>query len=285
MSIDLSLLPPPDIIEPLDFEQILAERKARLVSFFPENEQAAIAALLELESEPLVKLLQENAYRELILRQRINDGARAVMLAFSGGADLEHLLALLGAERREGEGDDEYRQRGQLAPFGFSVAGPVNAYRYHALSADSDVLDARADQPQPGVVRVTVLSRTRQTATPELLQRVADALSAEDIRPLNDTIQVQAATLRPWAINARIYVGSGAAPEPLLAAAQQAAEAYAAAQHAINAPVRLSGIYAALHQPGALRVELLSPAADIEPEAQAAPICTAVTLALVTGHE
>ncbi len=285
MSIDLSLLPPPNIIEPLDFEQILAERKARLLSLYPAAEQAAVAALLELESEPLNKLLQENAYRELVLRQRINDGARAVMLAFSGGADLEHLLALLGAERREGESDDEYRQRGQLAPFGFSVAGPLNAYRYHALSADSDVLDARADQPQPGVVRVTVLSRSRQAAAPELLQRVADALTADDIRPLNDTVQVQAATLRPWSINARIYVGSGAAPEPLLVAAREAAEAYAAAQHAINAPVRLSGIYAALHQPGALRVELLSPTADIEPHAQTAPICTAVTLALVTGHD
>ncbi|WP_417787525.1 baseplate assembly protein [Stutzerimonas xanthomarina] len=285
MTIDLSLLPAPTIIEPLDYEQILTERKARLLSLYPEAEQAAMAELLELESEPLTKLLQENAYRELILRQRINDGAHAVMLAFSGGADLEHLLALLGAERLDGEPDDEYRQRGQLAPFGFSTAGPVNAYRYHALSAASDVLDAKADQPQPGVVRVTVLSRTRQAATPELLQQVASALSADDIRPLNDTVQVQAAILRPWAINARIYVGSGAAPEPLLAAAQKAAEAYAAAQHAINAPVRLSGIFAALHQPGALRVELLSPAADIEPQVQTAPLCSAVTLTLVTGHE
>lgn len=285
MTIDLSLLPPPDIIEQLSFEQLLAERKAALISLYPQAEQDAIAALLELESEPLNKLLQENAYRELILRQRINDAAHAVMLAFSGGADLEHLLALLGTERRAGESDEEFRQRGQLAPFALSTAGPVNAYRYHALSASADVLDARADQPAPGMVRVTILSRTQQPATAEVLQAVAAALNADDIRPLNDTVQVVAAQLLPWAINARIYVGSGAAPEPVLAAAQRAAEAYAAAQHAINAPVRLSGIYAALHQPGALRVELLSPATDIEPHAQTAPLCTSVALTLVTGHD
>jgi phage-related baseplate assembly protein len=285
MSIDLSQLPAPSIVEPLDYEQLLADRKARLLSLYPETEQPAIAARIELESEPLNKLLQESAYRELILRQRINDAARAVMLAFAGGAALEHLLALLGAERLAGEPDDEYRQRGQLAPFGFSTAGPLNAYRYHALSAASGVLDARADQPQPGVVRVTVLARTQQTATPELLQQVADALNADDVRPLSDTVQVQAATLLPWEISARIHAGSGAAPELLLAAAQQAAETYAAAQHAINAPVRLSGVYAALHQPGVIRVELLSPVADIEPQPQGAPLCTAIALTLVASHE
>jgi phage-related baseplate assembly protein len=33
-----------------------------------------------------VKLLQENAYREVIWRQRVNEAARAVMLAYAAGA-------------------------------------------------------------------------------------------------------------------------------------------------------------------------------------------------------
>ena len=72
-TITLSQLPQPDVIEVLDFETILAERKAYFVSLYPADQQAAIAATLALESEPITKLLQENAYRELILRQRIND--------------------------------------------------------------------------------------------------------------------------------------------------------------------------------------------------------------------
>lgn len=83
--IDLNQLPAPDVVEELDFETILAERKATLISLYPEDQQEAVARTLTLESEPLVKLLEENAYRELIWRQRVNEAARAVMLACAAG--------------------------------------------------------------------------------------------------------------------------------------------------------------------------------------------------------
>lgn len=86
--IDLNQLPAPDVVEELDFETILAERKATLISLYPEDQQEAVARTLMLESEPLVKLLEENAYRELIWRQRVNEAARAVMLACAAGNDL-----------------------------------------------------------------------------------------------------------------------------------------------------------------------------------------------------
>ena len=75
--IDLSMLPAPTIIEALDYETLLTTRRADLVARYP-----AAADVITLESEPLNKLLEESAYRELILRQRINDAARGVMLAF-----------------------------------------------------------------------------------------------------------------------------------------------------------------------------------------------------------
>lgn len=81
--IDLSQLPAPDVVETLDFETILAERKATLISLYPEDEQEAVARTLTLESEPLVKYLEENAYREVILRQRINEAAKAGMVAYA----------------------------------------------------------------------------------------------------------------------------------------------------------------------------------------------------------
>lgn len=40
-----------------------------------------------------------------------------------------------------GVGDDSYRERIYLAPTALSVAGPHNAYKYHALSADSSIAD------------------------------------------------------------------------------------------------------------------------------------------------
>lgn len=63
-AIDLSQLPIPQVVEQIDYEQILAERKAYTISLWPPEEQDKIAARLELESEPLTKLVEENAYRE-----------------------------------------------------------------------------------------------------------------------------------------------------------------------------------------------------------------------------
>ena len=77
--IDLSLLTAPTVIESLDYEAILTERKQYLISLYPLAEQENITATLALESEPIVKLLQESAYRELLLRNRVNTAAAAVM--------------------------------------------------------------------------------------------------------------------------------------------------------------------------------------------------------------
>nr|WP_238322082.1 hypothetical protein [Pseudomonas aeruginosa] len=93
VAIDLSQLPPPHAVEQLDYEQILAERKAYAISLWPEDQQAEIAARLALESEPLTKLLEENAYREMLWRQRVNEAALANMLASAQGADLDQLTA------------------------------------------------------------------------------------------------------------------------------------------------------------------------------------------------
>lgn len=159
--IDLSQLPFPGVVEVIDYETLLAERKAALIALFPVEQQADIAATLELESEPMTIHLQENAYREVVLRQRINDAARALMLAYAKGGDLDQLVAWFGVQRlvitpadpENGvaavmESDADLRKRGQLALEGFSVAGPEGAYISHALGADADVLDVAIDAPR-----------------------------------------------------------------------------------------------------------------------------------------
>ena len=49
-TITLSQLPQPDVIELLDYETILAERKAYLISLYPADQQQAITTTLALES-------------------------------------------------------------------------------------------------------------------------------------------------------------------------------------------------------------------------------------------
>ena len=55
------------------------------------------------------------------------------------------------------ETDAHLRDRIQAAPNRFSVAGPVGAYRFWALSADPGIVDVLVTTPVPGTVNVYVL--------------------------------------------------------------------------------------------------------------------------------
>lgn len=286
-AVDLSRLAPPDVVEQLDFEAILAEMVADL-----KARDSGFDAMVE--SDPAYKILEVAAYREVLLRQRVNEAAKACMLAYALDDDLDNLGALFGVPRllidagdpdaappvaATYEDNEDYRRRITLALEGYSTAGPEGAYIFHALSADGDVLDASAISPAPGDVVVTVLSRTGDgTADQALLDAVDATLSAESVRPLTDHVTVQSAAIVDYEITATLYFYAGPGSAEVMAAAQAAADAYAAEQHALGRDVTLSGIYAALHQPGVQRVDLASPAADIVVDRQQATYCTAITL-------
>lgn len=277
--LDLSKLPVPDVIETLDFEDQFSAILARFRGAMGDQWSAA------LESDPVVKEFELMAYEITTLRARINAAARAVLLASATGADLDGVLALLNAERLEGEDNDAFRERGRLAPYGFSTAGPQKAYEYHAKSAHEDIRDVRVDSPSPGVVRVTVLSRVGNgVPAPEVLEAVRVALNAEDIRPLNDTVLVEPGYVIPWQLTARLHFASGAATEPVVQAAQAAAEAFADAQHKLNTPLSRNMVIVALGVAGISDVELLSPTADIDAQAQGATYCTAIDLQTVVDY-
>ncbi|KFF70322.1 baseplate assembly protein [Pectobacterium brasiliense] len=277
--IDLSQLPAPAVVEELDYEAIYTERKAMLLSLYPEDQRAAVARTLTLESEPLVKLLQENAYRELLWRQRVNEAARAVMVAFAQGDDLDQLGANFSVSRLVitpaddstlpptpalMESDSDLRLRIQQSFEGLSVAGSVGAYQYHGRSADGRVADVSVFSPSPASVTVSVLSREGDgSASPELIAIVAAALNGEDVRPVADRVTVQSAVIVPYEIDATLYLYPGPEKEPVRAAAEQKLKAYISAQHRLGRDIRRSAIYAALHVEGVQRVELTTPAADI----------------------
>jgi len=272
--IDLGALEPPGVVEALDYEAILQAMKDDLAARAPQ-----LAEVLALESEPVVKLLEVAAYRELLVRQRVNDAGRAVMLATAVGTDLDQLAALLGVARLQidpgdpdavppvpptMEADADFRRRVQLSLEGFSTAGPEGAYLFWALSADGDVRDASATSPQPGDVVVSVLSRSGDGTAPQAtLDAVEATLTAEDVRPL---------------IEATLTFRPGPDRGVVLAAAQAAAETYAEQSRAVGRDVTLSGIYAALHQEGVHAVQLQAPEADIVIADTEAPFCSLIDL-------
>lgn len=285
--IDMSKLPAPAVVVVPDFEAILQGLKADMIAAYPP-----CADVLAVESEPLTKMLERIAYQLVVERSNRNDSAHAVMLAYSGGSDLDQLGAFFGVPRlviveanpsafppvpAVLEDDDSFRGRIQLAPRGYSVAGPVGAYVYHAKSAAGQVLDAAATSPTPGRVVVSVLSRVGN-GVPDagLLAAVSAAVNAEDIRPLTDEVIVQAADIVNYQIVATVYTLPGPDSSAVLTTVQERITAYAESMHRIGRQPTLSGIYAALHIDGVARVVLTSPAADVAIGETQASYCTEI---------
>ncbi|MGL6351954.1 MAG: baseplate J/gp47 family protein [Aeromonas sp.] len=295
-TITLSQLPEPDIIEQLDYETLLAERKAYLVSLYPADQQQAITDTLALESEPITKLLEENTYRELVLRQRINEASIANMIAWSTGADLDNLVANWGVSRliiqpadpaatppiaELTEEDAALRLRALMAWDGLSVAGPTGAYEFFALSADGKVADAKASSPAPAEALVTILSTEGDgTADESLIALVAAALSHEDRRPVADRLTVQSAGIVPYTIHATLHVSAkGAEADLILQAARAQLAAFINPRRRIGVEVPRSAVDAALHVQGVIKVELQE-WQDVTPTEYQAAYCTAVTVEL-----
>lgn len=287
-SIDLSGLSCPDIVEVIDFETIFASMLADL-----QRRDNSFSALVE--SDPAYIVLEVAAYREVLLRQRVNDAAKSVMLAYATGSDLDHLAALVPMERKvevegdpnavpptsdEMEADPDFRARVQLAPEGFSVAGPDGAYIYHALAV-SGVSSASVISPNPGEVVVYILSNT-EDGTPDtaLLSEVEAVLSADDMRPLTDCVSVEAATIINYSVEAILTIDGGPAADSVQAEAQAAIEAYVAARRGMGLNVPLSGIYNALHVSGVASVALSYPAEDVVVAENEAAYCGGITISV-----
>lgn len=272
-AVDLSTLPPPDVVAQPSFEARLAGKLASLIAQDP-----GFTALVE--SDPAMKLLQADSYDETVLAQAFADAARGMLVAFAGGARLDHLAALFGVQRLSGETDSALRQRLQLAPHSFSVAGPELAYVFHARSASPDVADASAVSPSPGQVVITVLSATGNGVPSNAVLNAVRAVVAGPVRPLTDEVIVQAVTLVPFVIEARLTVFAGPDQALILQTALASLSSHLAATRRLGRDVTRSALIAALHVANVQKVELLQPAADVPVSAAqiAAPSSTSVTI-------
>ncbi len=273
--IDLSKLPFPAVVETLDFETILAQ----MLDDLRQRDPTFTATV---ESDPAYKILEVCAFRELLIRQRVNDAARSVMLGYALGTDLDNLAAFFGVERLEGETDARLRVRAQLAVEGYTTAGPVGAYVFHGLSASELVKDIDVSSPSPGDVVITVLS-TEGDGTPSeaLLDTVAAALNDETVRPLTDHVTVIRPNVLAYTLEATLYVYEGPDAETVRQLAEDRVRTYIHDHHRLGHDITMSGLHAALHVEGAVqRVELQSPTETIVVGAQEVAYNTALSVTL-----
>jgi phage-related baseplate assembly protein len=286
--IDLSSLAAPDIVETIDFESIKLDILTDLVARDPD-----FSALLE--SDPGVKLVEAFAYREMLLRQRINDATKSNLLATATGTSLDHLATLFGVERMSftdamgittAESDDRLRIRLQLAPAAFSCGGPSNAYLYFAFSTDLTVADASVYSPGPGQVMITIYSSENDgVPSAELLAAVSSALNADDVRPLTDVVQVQAATIHHYSVVAKLTLYPGPDAALVQTAVTTALTNYTAGVKRLGYGVTLAGLYGALAQAGVQNATLQAPATDIAGDPSIIHACDAVTVTTAAVRE
>ena len=289
-TLDLSRLPAPLVLEPLDFEALYQEALTDFRALMGGNWSAA------LESDPVVKLLEKAAYDKMMGRARINDAAKALLLAFARDSDLDHLAANYNVQRLlvvpadpgavppiepQYESDDSLVERTLLAFEGMSIAGPRDAYVFHAMSADGRVADARASSPSPATVEVSILSRIGEgLASEDLLEVVRQALNDEEVRPVGDRVIVQSASLIDYQIAAVLYLYPGPEIELSLTEARAALERYINTQRRLGRDIRRSAIHAALHVSRVQRVELIHPAEDVVVLDHQAANCTGSSVVL-----
>lgn len=280
MPIDFSKLPRPDVIEQLDFETILQSRKSRLLELKPDA-----ADVIDNESEPLNILLQEQAYRELLLRQRINDSALAMTLAYAHLGDLDYIgnsdryrmprLVLTPEDTSTNpvtpavmESDSSYRNRLYLSQDALSTAGPKEMYEAIARSADSDVADAKAVTPSDGRVEIYITSHSNNgNADTDLTNIVNAACSADRARPMTDYVSCSASSVSPVFLVAELTMSDDvdAAGEAEVLANSQAAIDALKSERIIGEVLAVSRLYAALHVSGVRNVNLITPTENVDP--------------------
>ena len=295
--VDLKKLPAPKVVQELSYETLLTQRKEKFLSLQESDEMRQHwQARLQLESEPVVKLLEENAYLELLLRININESAKAVMLAYATGSDLDQLGALFGVTRliiqaedlksnpptqAKYEDDERFRTRIQMSLEGLTTAGSRASYEFHALSTSAKIKDVDVTSPTAGTVKVAILSTEGQgTADGDLIKAVKEQLNAEHIRPLTDTVLVESAVILTYEIQATITLYPSVLESVVMGNVNQAIASYVNKQHLLGIDITRSGIYAALHQEGVQNVKLTKPMDDLIVQPHQAAYCTQIQVNL-----
>ena len=273
--LDLSLVPPPDAVKVLSFDDTYGDAIGRFATEAARYGYTYNVA--GLRSDPAGWALRVGSYREILMRQHVNDAVKAVLLATAQRNDLDNVAADLNVVRQVLvpadpsttpptpailELDEDFRRRRALAPEALSVAGPNAAYLYHALSAHPDVRDCAVYGPEhnvgvpDGCVWMVLISNSGQGGAvsgqvclavakhlaawnapdvPGYIRPTPAELDANTLRPNTAQISVRAATILPYTVSGILTVPPGADGEVLRLQAQARIAAYANRQNRVGA--------------------------------------------------
>lgn len=165
-----------------------------------------------------------------------------------GGADLES--------------DEDLAERIYLAPGAYSVAGPEDAYLYHAKMFSTAIGDVVAtSDPEGGKVYIAFIMADGTAPGEEMITGLQDYLSAKTIRPMTDLVSVAAPEEIAYTINLTYYINRSDSSRAVAiqAAVEQAVADYRTWQRTIGRDINPSKLVAMVMAAGAKRVIVTSP--------------------------
>lgn len=165
------------------------------------------------------------------------------------------------------ENDENYRERIQIAPESFSVAGSAGAYKYFARTAHQDIIDVGLphmfeDDFEAGHVDLYILMKNGELPSNEILEKVLEICNADDVRPLTDYVTANAPEIVNFNLNVKYFIDRANATQStqIQASVESAIKAWILWQRSkLGRDLNPSELNHRIIAAGAKRAEIISP--------------------------
>lgn len=165
------------------------------------------------------------------------------------------------------ESDENFRERIQIAPESFSVAGSAGAYKYFARTAHQDIIDVGMpdmyeEDFEPGHVDLYILMKDGTLPSDEVLGKVLEICNADDVRPLTDYVTASAPEIINFDLNVKYFIDRANATQStqIQAAVENAIQTWVTWQRSkLGRDLNPSELNHRIIAAGAKRAEIISP--------------------------
>lgn len=188
-------------------------------------------------------------------------------------ASVENITITAGGA--EQEDDESLAERVYLAPAGYSVAGPADAYAYHALNYNVNISDVRVTSPSPVEVDIRFIMQDGELPTDGDIADLQRYLEDNDIRPLTDHVVVKAPETVDYGIKLKYFINRSDRNkvESIKSEVSAAVEEYINWQRGhIGRDINPSELTRLIINAGAKRVEITEPAFKTIPDTSVAKL-------------
>lgn len=185
------------------------------------------------------------------------------------------------------ETDAELRERIKLAPASFSVAGPIDAYKFFAKSAHPSIVDVAVTSPVPGQVNIYPLMNGGELPSDEVLEAVQAICNADKIRPLTDTVVTDVPGQENYAIEVELTLFTTAVTSQVIEDVNTALSNFVnSRRNRLGMDVVRNRIASLCMLPDKVYdVSVVQPASDIEAAPEVYTHCTGITVTVTGTHD